>query len=81
MGRTSIKDVQPDGSFMMRVPAKYVDSDSGENIDIHRKLLQDELKQLQALHKNDVMPELWPFVEEHRKKLRRDLDRLCNKNV
>lgn len=79
MGRTIIKDVQPDGSFMMQVPAKYVGSDSGENIDVHRKRLQDELKQMEAIHKTDVMPELWPFVEEHRKRLRHDLNLLCNK--
>jgi len=79
MSRTIIKDVQPDGSFTMQMPAKYLSSDSGENIDARRKHFQDELKRVEAIHKTDVMPEVWPFVEEYRKQLRRDLDRLCNK--
>jgi hypothetical protein len=68
-------------SFDLDVPTKYQSSDSTENIGEKRKFIQDELARLRKIRKQDVMQCMLPLIEDYRKRLHRDLDRLSNKNL
>jgi hypothetical protein len=69
-------------SFDLDIPTKQPSSDSHENIGERRKFLQSELARLRKIQgERRFMPEMLPFIEDYRRQLNRDLDRLCNKNL